>query len=137
VRELGLGLALKTLLQRFGERTGLVTELRADQDVEDTAGERAETVFRMVEEALRNIEKHARASHVRLFIGKALPGEGGDMSGLRIEIDDDGIGFDASAAKEGHFGLQGIQEQAELIGARLRIKSREGVGTQLVLIFEP
>lgn len=136
VRELGLGLAIQALLQRWSEHTEVHASLQIDEGTEDTAGERAETVFRIVEEALRNIEKHAHADHVRLLVGKAQPA-GGDMSGLRIEIEDDGVGFDVSIAKEGHFGLQGIQEQAELIGAQLRMTSREGMGTKLVLVFEP
>jgi signal transduction histidine kinase len=70
-----------------------------------------------VQEALTNVAKHARAEHVRVAIS-AVDGE------LRIEVQDDGVGFDPQSSEEG-FGLAGMQERAMLAGGTLRLDSGE------------
>lgn len=138
VNELGLGTALAELLQRFGQRTGLQTHLHGDEAACAMAGERAETAFRIVEEALRNVERHARASgvEIRLTVQAARIDVHGDAAAalhVRLEISDDGIGFDPSVSRPGHYGLRGMREQAELIQATLHVHSTIGQGTRLVL----
>ena len=116
--ELGLRTAIEALLDRHREQSGFVLvgelalpgpsagEERLDGDLETT-------VYRMVQEALTNVAKHARAEHVRVAIGVA-DGE------LRIEVQDDGAGFDPDAADEG-FGLAGMRERAALAGGSLSV----------------
>lgn len=141
VRETGLGPALQELLARFRERTGLAATLKADPAAAALASERAETVFRMAEEALHNVERHAQAQTVTLQLGPASIVEGGSADAgaaprMRLEIADDGVGFDPAVPRPGHYGLRGIEEQAALIGARFELHSQPGRGTRIVVTFD-
>lgn len=134
VRETGLGTALRDLVRRMGERTGLAVDLQTDEAMAKASDEQAETAFHIVEEALRNVERHAAARHVRVTLGSVqAPGK---LSHMQVEVADDGIGFDTAQRKAGHYGLRGMQEQAVLIGARLEVHSRPGQGTRLLLEFD-
>jgi signal transduction histidine kinase len=134
VRESGLVAALRELLTRFGERTGLAATLRTEGAAADLADERAETLYRIVEEALRNVERHAQAHVVEVSISEPA---GGDPAGPRaaLAIRDDGVGFDPAFACPGHYGMLGMREQAALIGASLSVVSRAGAGTEVRLEF--
>lgn len=83
----------------------------------------------MAEEILRNIERHAAASKVRMEL-RAHPD-----STMELAVDDNGVGFDPDAARQDHYGLIGLREQAALIGASLDIVSapREGTRVRLTL----
>ncbi len=140
VRDTGLGPALQEALARFQERSGVAATLQADPRCAGLADERAETVFRIVEEALRNIERHARAKRVQLQLDWVVSTEadasvGGQPERVRLVITDDGVGFDATAPNPGHYGLAGIREQAALLDAQLDLSSRPGEGTRMVLEF--
>lgn len=135
VRENGLAAALRDLLARFGERSGVQATLSAEGSVADLADERAETLYRIVEEALRNVERHAQARSVKVTLAAAgLDAGTGERATLSIE--DDGVGFDPSAPCPGHYGMLGIREQAALIDARLIVDSRLGQGTAVRLEFD-
>jgi signal transduction histidine kinase len=125
VRDTGLGPALGKAIERFQDRTGLEVEFAADGAAARFADDRAEVIFRMTEEALRNIERHAGASRVRVALRSA------DAAHIELRIEDDGIGFDPAESRPGHFGLVGLREQAQLIGAQLDIKSSPEMGTTL------
>ena len=126
VRDTGLGPALNSAFSRFLDRTGLQGEFSADAHVESFGDERAETLFRIAEEALRNVERHAGAERVKLRLASL------DESTLMLSVEDDGVGFDPQLARPGHFGLVGLQEQAQLIGAELVIDSGTG-GTRVAV----
>ncbi len=79
--------------------------------------ERAETLFRIAEEALRNIERHAMATRVMVTLAMS------NDTHLSLQIEDDGIGFDTGLSRPGHFGLVGLREQAQLIDAELHIRT--------------
>jgi signal transduction histidine kinase len=128
VRDTGLGAALAKTFERFIDRTGVGGDFHADPDAARFGDERAETIFRMAEEALRNIETHALARNV----GVSLIAAGGGTH-LELRIEDDGVGFDPQARHPGHYGLVGLREQARLIGAELHIDSRRNQGTTLWL----
>ena len=130
VRDTGLGRALETALMRFLDHTGIAGEFHADPEAAGYGDERAETLFRMAEEALRNVEKHSRATRVSVTLSLKHDGK------LILEIADDGIGFDVAALAPGHYGLIGLREQADLIGARLVIDSRIGGGTRLAIFIK-
>jgi signal transduction histidine kinase len=141
VRETGLGPALQELLARFRERTGVAATLQAEPSAAALASERAETVFRIAEEALHNVERHAQAQGLTLQLGSASvseqgPADAGAVQRMRLEISDDGVGFDPSVPRPGHYGLRGIEEQAALIGARLELHSQPGQGTRIVVAFD-
>jgi signal transduction histidine kinase len=127
VRDVGLGPALAKALERFRDRTGLAVEFTADGAAIHFGDERAEVLFRMTEEALRNVERHAAASTVRVVLHSI------DAAQLELLIEDDGVGFDTAASRPGHFGLIGLREQAQLIGAGFEIKSAPDSGTTLRL----
>ncbi|MDE2160874.1 MAG: sensor histidine kinase, partial [Burkholderiales bacterium] len=136
VRETGLGAALQELLARFGERSGVATRLRTDPGAAGVAGESAQTVFRIVEEALRNVERHARAQAVEVELRSAAAQGDADAPRVHLTIGDDGVGFDPAQPRPGHFGLRGIEEQAALIGGQLRLRSAPGAGTRIELEFD-
>lgn len=130
VRDVGLGAALSDAIKLFSERTGLAVDYRSEPRAASLADERAETLFRIVEEALRNVERHAMAGLVRVRLSDAADGR------LELSIEDDGVGFDSSASHPGHYGLVGLREQAQLIGAELSIQSAPHEGTTLRLALE-
>ncbi|HJV71451.1 histidine kinase [Ideonella sp.] len=127
VRDLGLGAALSGAVARFAERTGLDMHYEADPQAGSFADPRAETVFRIAEEALRNIDRHAHATHVQVSLKDA--GDGA----IELTIADDGVGFDPEAPHPGHFGVTGIRELAQLIRAELDLHSEPGAGARLRL----
>jgi signal transduction histidine kinase len=133
VRDIGLGPALAKAAGRFSDRTGVTVEFTADGAAAHFGDERAEVLFRMTEEALRNVERHAGASKVRIALRST------DAAQLDLLIQDDGMGFDTAASRPGHFGLIGLREQAQLIGAAFAIDSAPDSGTtlRLTLRIEP
>ncbi|MFS2049396.1 histidine kinase [Variovorax sp. CT11-76] len=127
VRDIGLGAALTELARGTSERTGIAVDCELAPGLPALAAEPAETVYRMCEELLRNVERHAGARHLGLRLRRADPGV------LHLEIADDGVGFDSRAIAPGHYGLVGLREQAEAMGVRLDIDSRPGQGTRVSL----
>jgi signal transduction histidine kinase len=122
VRETGLGPALANTFERFINHTGLAGDFNADEIAARFGDERAETILRMAHEALRNVERHAGATRVTVRL------QANDTV-LELRIEDNGIGFDPDALRPGHYGIVGLREQAELIGAELRIDSKPNEGT--------
>lgn len=129
VRDIGLGPALSKAIERFENRTGLNVQFTSDAEAGRFGDERAEVIFRMTEEALRNIERHAGASRINI----GLRSENGTQLALLIE--DNGVGFDPGTARPGHFGLVGLREQARLINAELEIDSSPNRGTCLRVVL--
>ena len=125
VRETGLGPALADIFKRFLNLTGLSGDFTADTTAARFGDERAETLVQMAREALRNVERHAKATRVVMRL------EVIDGILLQLRIEDNGVGFDPAAVPAGHYGLVGLREQAELIGATLEIESTLGTGTIL------
>jgi signal transduction histidine kinase len=125
VRETGLGPAIANAFEHFINNTGLSGDFSADLAAARFGDERAATILRMAQEALRNVERHARATRVTVQLKST------DDSLLELRIEDNGIGFDPDASRPGHFGIVGLREQAELIGAELRIDSKPNEGTRL------
>ena len=126
---LGLVPALEFLAANFGQRTGLhisvVSKLHGKLPSKFSLA-----YYRMVQEALTNVRRHARATKVRISIGKK-------GNWIRCAVADNGVGFDpASAADSGRpgLGLLGIRERLSALGGKLRIQSAEGRGTKLEII---
>jgi signal transduction histidine kinase len=120
--ELGLRTAIEALLDRHREQSGFEIdgelELPGPSTRDDRLGGDLETtVYRLVQEALTNVAKHARAERVRVAVG-----ESGEE--LSIEVQDDGRGFDPQTTDHG-FGLAGMQERVTLAGGTLSVESGE------------
>jgi signal transduction histidine kinase len=118
--ELGLGTAIEALLDRHREQDGL--DIEREIVLPDTLARRMDpelegVVYRIVQEALTNVAKHAHATTVRVLVA-ASPGH------LVMEVEDDGCGFDTTQGAPG-FGLAGMQERVSLAGGTLRIDSGE------------
>jgi signal transduction histidine kinase len=117
VRETGLGPALSREFESFLNRTGVIGEFDAEPEPARFGDERAETLMRMAQEALRNIERHSKATRVAIGLKTVDDGR------IELRIEDNGIGFDPLALRPGHYGLVGLREQAESIGADLILES--------------
>jgi signal transduction histidine kinase len=83
-------------------------------------------VYRMCQEALNNVAKHAEASMVEISLTH-------DNNSIELSIRDDGRGFDPDFTTSGHYGMSMMHERAEAVGALLSITSRPGHGTELMI----
>lgn len=81
-------------------------------------------LFRVAQEALANVRRHARATEVEIVLRGSGPA-------VRLSIRDDGRGFDPRARHEGRYGLLGMRERAKVLGGSLRVESRPGQGTTI------
>jgi len=125
--EQGLRLALRDLTDGFARRSSIPVTLDMGLDVRIDRD--AETVlYRVVQEALTNVSKHAQASRVEVLID-IVDGE------VSLSVRDDGVGFDLGQTPQfvarGHFGLAGMRERIELAGGRCTIESTTGRGTSV------
>jgi signal transduction histidine kinase len=126
---LGLEAALHYLAEHHRARAGQEVEIQLAPV--HVASEQAIACFRIVQEGLVNVARHAQAKRVRVELGR---GE----TGVKLVIHDDGIGFDVAQVEQHaqqikSFGLLGMKERANLLGGRLEIESAPGLGTTLHL----
>ncbi len=120
--DLGLVPAIEWLAQTFSQRHGVACELDIDESLE-LQEPYATAVFRIVQESLVNVAKHAQARTARVRVAR----EGGEIV---LEVRDDGAGFDAAAARKPQsLGLIGLRERAQLLEGTVRIDSAPGQGT--------
>ena len=123
----GLDTTLRWLAQQYQQRTGTVTEVVGH--VADVSADVAIACFRVVQEALTNVVRHAEARHVWIELSQS---EGL----LKLVVRDDGIGFDVGrirerAADTGNLGLIGMRERVEILGGQLAVESEPGHGTRI------
>jgi signal transduction histidine kinase len=130
VRDDGLEAALQKLIKKLKERMEIDVAFQIDDLASVLAGPKAETAYRITEEALHNIEKHSAATKVKLSVALDRTDPANQM--LIVSIEDDGQGFDPKVSKPGHFGLLGMREQAEIVNGKLDITSRKSTGTRVV-----
>jgi signal transduction histidine kinase len=125
--DLGLAAALQRLAGDVGGRHALRVDLEINRfEHEDRLPAPVETVvYRVVQESLTNVVRHARAQHVTVHV---------EASGTRLvaRISDDGVGFDPSSARDS-LGLRGMAERADLAGGSLRLHSGPDAGTTVEL----
>jgi signal transduction histidine kinase len=124
--------ALEDLAARFAARTGLATSYRHSGPPPALGHAAATQVLRIAQEALQNVEKHARAGAVA--VGSEL-----SAGALRVWVRDDGIGFAPDRARTGGngdgFGLLSLHERARLAGGTLEVESAPGQGTLVAVII--
>jgi signal transduction histidine kinase len=118
----GLCVALDKHAASLRARYGLAVEFAGCEP--DAAISVKEAAYRIAQEALHNVTKHAHASHVELRLTC-------EPDRLTLDIQDDGAGFDPSASYPGHLGLHSMRERAERLGGSLDITSVKGEGTHI------
>lgn len=124
--DLGLEAAIEWLVENFQTRVGIACDLRVDMNgpvLDDTV---AIAVFRLVQESLTNIGRHAQATQVVVELTQ-------ERQALRLRIEDDGVGFDVGIGRPQSFGLLGMRERALALDGHFEIDSRPGAGTVITV----
>ena len=119
---LGLVAALEILMREWGERSDLV--VHGELEPVDLCASAELTVYRLVQEALTNISKYARASEVKVTLAAA-------DGRVRVSVRDNGVGFDVSESRVSAHGLLGMRYRLETEGGSLLLTSSAGAGTLL------
>jgi two-component system, NarL family, sensor histidine kinase DevS len=123
--DFGLVPALERLAEAFGEQSGIAVDIEANRDSARLPGEVETALYRIVQEALTNVAKHAEATRVSVVVTRR-----GNV--VTAVIEDDGQGFGAGGGSGEGLGLVGMKERVGLLGGRLAIESTEGAGTTVV-----
>jgi two-component system NarL family sensor kinase len=128
---LGLVSALRGVVAEFAERMGVSIEVNCGKLNPPLPAGTELAVYRILQEALRNVELHARARHVSVTLKRR-------GQGVQLAIKDDGIGFDtddqqAKGMQEAQFGLLSMRERASAVGGSLKVKSATSAGTEVLL----
>jgi signal transduction histidine kinase len=123
--DFGLVAALERLAETFAEQTGIGVHVEAALGDARLTPEVETAVYRIVQEALTNVIKHAQAGTVSLVLTRK-----GDR--VVTVIEDDGRGFDPAQADDARLGLVGMRERIALVDGRLSVESRPGEGTTIV-----
>jgi two-component system sensor histidine kinase UhpB len=135
LEDLGLVTALEMLARETSQAAKIPVEFQR-HGIEKRLNPNIElALYRMAQEALNNVARHAQASHACLYISFTT-------HDVTMQVTDDGRGFDvpknpAEFSPGGHFGLLGLHERAELIGAKLAIESTNGQGSKITVYLPP
>jgi signal transduction histidine kinase len=130
--DLGLHTALANYLEEWSQRSNLAIDFHSNGFLDERLGSQLEsTIYRIVQEAVNNVIKHAKAKNISIILEKR-------GNRVLLIVEDDGIGFDAEGllktpAKNRRFGLLGMQERVALVGGSLSIESTPGVGTTVLV----
>lgn len=123
---LGLTISLSNLCSDVAERLGI--PVHTDLDETSLSADEQLALYRLVQEALTNVSKYAKASQVHVSL-KAGP------SSVRVGIEDDGIGFDTTKLKSATHGIAGMRFRIERLDGTLSVDSKPGLGTRLVAVL--
>ena len=124
--ELGLLAALQALCEAWEERNGIACIFHHDGSLENLGDAHDTALYRVAQEALANVVRHAGATRVRIHLQRAAPQR------LSLRVEDDGRGFDASRRTRG-LGLLGAAERAAALDGELQVSSTPGAGTRLLM----
>lgn len=127
--------ALTRLASNFMEATGIQTELSLPATIPDLPPDHRHTLYRTAQEALTNIQRHARANHVRVevaLMGDAMVADGMVDTKILISVADDGIGMKGVASTHG-YGLRGLEERATQLKGEFFIQPHTEGGTRIVM----
>ncbi|MBB3060970.1 tetratricopeptide repeat-containing sensor histidine kinase [Microbulbifer rhizosphaerae] len=122
--DMGGSSALEWLVEEFSKKTGIECQLEVDAEDINLSDKYITAIFRILQESLTNVARHALATRVRVSI--RFPGQE-----LEMLIEDNGKGFESGKAKKHSFGLAGMQERALMLGGELVIDSKPGAGTSI------
>ncbi len=130
IDSLGLGAALQSYTHSWEKRTGITVTLRLDENLGRMPEIIELSIFRIVQETLSNIRKHARATHATITLKHTSPRM------LLVSVEDNGIGLHtkfnlAALSAQGHYGLLGISERVTLLGGRLKLQNCPDGGLSL------
>jgi len=130
IDSLGLGAAIQSFTREWAERTGIEVVLNVDSKLGRLPEATELSIFRIVQEGLNNVWRHAKASSVQIGVQHTSP------RALMVSIQDDGLGFSSdfdlnNLSKSGHFGLLGISERVALLGGRMRLQRQPQGGSLL------
>ncbi|MBI2165058.1 MAG: PAS domain-containing sensor histidine kinase [Chloroflexi bacterium] len=132
LEDLGLLTSVRRLLLDLTERTQTRTRLQVEGNERRLPADAELGLFRIVQEAVRNVERHSRASQVTATIAF-------NEGSIRLTVLDNGVGFrlppGGNFAGSGQLGLLGMQERAQLLGGHLEIQSTPGKGTRVSFIL--
>ena len=121
--DLGLQAALEWQAKEFGERTGITCEITFHSDLVNLDQERSTAIFRIFQETLTNVVRHAEAVEIHASL-KETPGK------LIMTVKDNGVGItEEEISNSDSFGIIGMQERALLLGGDIKIKGVQGKGT--------
>jgi PAS domain S-box-containing protein len=124
--EFGLLAALREHAERVARRAGFAVTVRGDEPRPPLSSATAIALFRIAQEALSNVVKHACATHVSVTL-EPVDGR------TRLEVRDDGLGFDPASRSHGGMGMLTMTERAELIGAHCAVTATPGSGTRVLI----
>lgn len=127
LEDLGLTAALEWLARQTREAEGLAIDVRASGVPDSLPPVSAAALYRVAQEALRNAARHARARHIQILL------EPTDDGMLRLDLSDDGVGFDVAGAEERRpgMGLFSMRERVALVDGNMEIDSMPGAGTRV------
>lgn len=124
--DLGLPIALQRYIEEFSTRTGIKVTFAHKDPADPLPQDIASCLYRVAQESLGNVSKHARASYAAVELL-------GSETGVSLSVQDDGVGFDPSTVKQPLvcLGFTSMKERVRLVNGRLEVKSRPGQGTEV------
>ncbi len=122
----GLVPAVERLVETFAEQTGIAVDFQNRIGERRLSGETETALYRIVQESLTNVVKHAQAHTISILL---TPRD----NGVAMVIEDDGKGFDPARISEERYGLVGMRERVALIGGKMTIESAAGTGTTVLV----
>jgi signal transduction histidine kinase len=118
----GLSSALKTECEKFSRQAGIAVDAKFQNVPDNLPTGAALCLFRVAQEALRNVHRHSKAKSVAVRLN-------GEKERLQLVITDDGVGFDPNEHRGASLGLASMRERVQLLGGRIEIQSQTGHGT--------
>ncbi len=131
LEQLGLSAAARSLLRNFAQHSGVKVSFEIDDIGSSLSKSVSLSIYRVLQQALTNVDRHAGANNVFVFLGQ-------NEEYIELTVEDDGKGFSvenlrSTEAKEKGLGLTIMEERARMLGGIFEIRSEEGTGTRLVL----
>ncbi|MCB0153366.1 MAG: HAMP domain-containing protein [Anaerolineae bacterium] len=133
LEDLGLTAAIQYLVNQLSQGGAIETTLEVEGEVDDLSADMEVAVYRILQEALNNIKKHAQANQVKVVVQFT-------KSQVKLVVRDNGRGFEVPEsltdfASDGHFGIMGLQERAQLFGGHLSVQSEPLDGTVIRIVM--
>jgi signal transduction histidine kinase len=127
LRSAGLAQAASSLIEEFSRRTTLPVDFDCNEGLDKISEEAALACYRIIQESLTNILRYANATRVKVRLMH-------DSNEVRLEVNDDGIGFDPQKMKR-TTGITGMRERALALGGEFKINSAPGRGTHVIAVI--